>query len=1056
MLSILNKIFGTKSQRDIKKLVGTVTEINKLYESFHNISNEELREKVKALKEKIKNDSKNIVQKIESLEKRLEKTNDDIVSMLTQKEELTNLKRDLDKITEESLNLILPEAFAIIKETCKRFSENSEIVVTAEDFDIKLSGNKEYVKISNDKAIWKNSWIANGSEVKWTMIPYDVQIIGGIVLHQGKIAEMATGEGKTLTSVMPIFLNALAGKGVHVITVNDYLSKRDSEWNAPIFQFYGLSVDCIDKHQSNSDERRQAYNSDITYGTNNEFGFDYLRDNMAKDINEAVQKKLHFAIVDEVDSVLIDDARTPLIISGPMEESNEKEYQELKPVIENLVREQYQIVTDFFRDAKEKIASGDKEKGGVSLFRVYRGLPKYKPFIKYLNEKGINSILYNTENYYLQENSKMMPEADEPLMFTIEEKNNLVEFTDNGIAFISKYNKDPSFFVLPDISLEIAEIQNSQVLSDEEKEKKEKEIIVDFKKKSQRLHVTKQLLKAYTLFEINDDYIIDNKKVKIIDEQTGRILSGRRYSDGLHQALEAKENVDIKPLSQTYATITLQNYFRMYHKLSGMTGTAITEAGEFWDIYKLDVVEIPTNKPVTRIDKDDMVYKTVREKFNAVIEEIKSLTDQNRPVLVGTTSVENSEIISRLLKLKGIKHQVLNAKYHDVEAEIIANAGVEKTVTIATNMAGRGTDIKLTEKSKASGGLAIVGTERHESRRVDRQLRGRSGRQGDVGTSQFFLALEDPLMRLFGSDRLIVFFDKIGMEEGEVIQHSMVTNSIEKAQKKVEEGNFATRKRLLEYDNVMSSQRTIIYEIRKNCLEEKNINVEIFSMIHYMISHLYENYSSNKNSKIFSQNMNHLFGDLNFSVDDFIKNSKNKSPSVNDIYQKIIENLNLIKIKRKNLITEAIKDIKAGEAITLKLKNDELLFKTNLYEFADTDIEEAFNQLIRKITLESIDSLWKHHLKNMDNLRQEVQNVVYEKKDPILMYKIEAYNLFKVFLENLYSKILTIIFIGQLEIIKIPYLIDKNPDSSLLNMHGDVGNTEIDSIKKQILEILNS
>jgi preprotein translocase subunit SecA len=1050
------KIFGTKSQRDIKKLEPILENINNIYENISNISNEDLRDKIDQIKEKINNFIKNENQSKLEVEKKIKENYGNIFFVIKKQEELELIKKKIDDKLSNILNEVLAEVFAIVKEICKRFSKQNEIIVKARDYDKKFANDKDYVEIIEENAIWKNSWDANGVNVLWNMIPYDVQIIGGIILHQGKIAEMATGEGKTLTSVMPIFLNALSGQGVHVVTVNDYLSKRDSRWNAPIFNFFGITVDCIDDHESNSEERKKAYEADIVYGTNNEFGFDYLRDNMANSPEDVVQKNHYFAIVDEVDSVLIDDARTPLIISGPVKDSNEKDYLELKPTIELIFEEQKKLVTDFFIDAKDKIEKGEKDKGGLSLFRVYRGLPKYKPLIKYLSEKGINQILYKTENYYLQENSKMMPEADEPLFFTIEEKNNVVEFTEKGLKFISDQNFDSDFFVLPDISKTIVEIDSDQNLSFEEKEKKKSDIFLEFKKKTQRLHITKQLLKAYCIFEKNDEYIVDKNQVKIVDEQTGRILGGRRYSDGLHQAIEAKENVEIKPLSQTYASITLQNYFKMYKKISGMTGTAITEAGEFWEIYKLDVIETPTNRPLARIDKDDMIYKTMREKFNAVIEEVKSLVEKNRPVLVGTTSVENSELISKLLKLKKIPHQVLNAKYHDLEADIISKAGIESTVTIATNMAGRGTDIKLTQKSKESGGLAIVGTERHESRRVDRQLRGRSGRQGDVGSSQFFLSLEDPLMRLFGSDKLVSIFDKIGMEEGEVIQHSMVTRSIEKAQKRVEEGNFSVRKRLLEYDNVMSYQRNIIYKIRKNALFKVDINLEISFMIFQIVYNTVENYflvnDLEKFEKI-EKNLKTIFGEELSLKTDSLKKIKDKEILTKKIYEICYSFFKEREQEKINFIENSFNE-KNEENLNFEIKSENSL---NNFIINKSDLLEKnllLNNFYKKIILERVDDLWKNHLKNMDDLRQYVQNVVYEKKDPILIYKIDSYDLFKDFLNGLYSSILKQFIFSE---IKKSNIFDKNLIfKEFINKNDNPSLENLSDIRQKIKDLLKN
>lgn len=829
----LTKVFGTKSDRDIKELYPFVGKINTAFDQLSSITDEELRNKTIEIRGVVDSELKTFDDNIATLKAEIEALAPDKVH---EKDALFNqidkVEKDRNEALEVVLEKVLPEAFAVVKETARRFKENGKLVVKANDYDRELSAKKDNVEINGDDAIWHNQWLAAGTEITWDMLHYDVQLIGGIALHKGKISEMATGEGKTLVSTLPAYLNALAGRGVHIVTVNDYLAKRDSEWNAPLFEFHGLTVDCIDKYQPNSAGRRKAYNSDIVYGTNNEFGFDYLRDNMARNADDLVQGKHHFAMIDEVDSVLIDDARTPLIISGPVPRGDEHEFYEMKPRVSTLVDEQRKLIQGYLSTAKKLIGEGNQKEGGLALFRAYRGMPKYKPLIKYLSEPGIRVVLQKTENYYLQDNKRMMPEADEPLLFTIDEKSNTVDLTDNGIEVITKKNEDSSFFILPDIGTEIAEMEKDESIDDKEKLIRKEEIIKDYGVKAQRIHTVNQLLKAYCMFEKDTEYILVDGKVKIVDEQTGRVMEGRRYSDGLHQAIEAKENVKVEDATQTYATITLQNYFRMYHKLSGMTGTAETEAGEFWEIYKLDVVVIPTNKPIQRDDRDDKVYKTVREKFNAVVDEINELTEAGRPVLVGTTSVEISEVLSRMLTLKKIKHQVLNAKQHAKEAEVVAEAGKPGTVTIATNMAGRGTDIKLTPEAKKAGGLAIIGTERHESRRVDRQLRGRAGRQGDVGSSQFFVSLEDSLMRLFGSERIAKLMDRMGLEEGEVIQHSMISKSIERAQRKVEENNFGVRKRLLEYDDVMNSQREVVYKRRKNALMGERLELDILNVMY--------------------------------------------------------------------------------------------------------------------------------------------------------------------------------------------------------------------------------
>ncbi|MDH5609101.1 MAG: preprotein translocase subunit SecA, partial [Cyclobacteriaceae bacterium] len=867
------KVFGTKADRDLKELVPFIAKINAEFEQLQSISDDELRKKTQELKAHIAQELKHFDDELAALHQNVAENPElDINEKDNAFRQIDKLEKDRDEALEVVLLDILPKGFAVMKETSRRLSENGKLEVEAQLFDKEIAAKKSNVEIKGDKAIWHNKWLAAGTEVEWKMVHYDVQLIGGVVLHQGKIAEMATGEGKTLVATLPAYLNALAGRGVHIVTVNDYLAKRDSEWNAPLFEFHGLKVDCIDKHQPNSPQRRAAYQSDIIYGTNNEFGFDYLRDNMSRSPEELVQGKHHFAMVDEVDSVLIDDARTPLIISGPIPKGDEHEFYDLKPRIQRLVDAQRKQIAEYLHQAKKLIAEGNEKEGGLALFRAFRGMPKYKPLIKYLSETGNRQILQKTENFYLQDNQKMMPEADEPLHFTIEEKNNSIELTEKGIDLITGDGEDPKFFILPDIAESINELEAKTDMPDIEKLAAKETLINDYNIKSQRIHSVNQLLRAYCLYDLDTEYIVVDGKVKIVDEQTGRVMEGRRYSDGLHQAIEAKENVKVEDATQTYATITLQNYFRMYHKLAGMTGTAETEAGEFWDIYKLDVVVVPTNRPIVRKDMEDKVYKTIREKFNAVVEEIVELTAAGRPVLVGTTSVEISEILSRMLKLKNISHQVLNAKQHAREADVVAAAGKPGTVTIATNMAGRGTDIKLTPESKAAGGLAIIGTERHESRRVDRQLRGRSGRQGDVGSSQFFVSLEDNLMRLFGSDRMAKIMDRLGLKEGEVIQHSMITKSIERAQKKVEENNFATRKRLLEYDDVMNSQREVIYGRRKNALYGERLQLDIMNMLYDTCEDIVINGKSYHNLDSFRLNVIGILGiDFSISQEEFEK-----------------------------------------------------------------------------------------------------------------------------------------------------------------------------------------
>ncbi|MFC5269071.1 preprotein translocase subunit SecA [Adhaeribacter terreus] len=997
------KLFGTKSERDIKEVMPYVTRTNEEYAKLAGLSDDQLRQRTQEVKAIIDERLRPIDEQIAALHARVQnETNLDI----TQKENIFNQIDELEKQRNKDLEVVLlevlPQAFAIVKDTARRYSENEKLVVTATDLDRAFASRKPNVQIEGDKAIWHNKWMAAGTEVTWNMVHYDVQLIGGTVLHMGKIAEMQTGEGKTLVATLPAFLNALAKRGVHVVTVNDYLAKRDSEWMAPLFEFHGITIDCIDKHQPNSESRRNAYRSDITYGTNNEFGFDYLRDNMARDPEELVQRKHHFAMVDEVDSVLIDDARTPLIISGPVPRGDEHEFYELKPRIAMLVEAQRKLVNNFLVEAKKLIKEGNTNEGGVSLFRAYRGLPKNKALIKFLSETGIRAILQKTENFYLQDNSRQMPEADKPLFFTIDEKNNQIELTEKGVDLITAQGEDPHFFIMPDIGMEIANIENSKTLNNEEKVHAKEKLISDFSEKSQRIHTINQLLKAYTLFEKDTEYIVtDDHKVKIVDEQTGRIMEGRRYSDGLHQAIEAKENVNVEDATQTYATVTLQNYFRMYHKLCGMTGTAETEAGEFWEIYKLDVVAIPTNRPISRDDRHDKVYKTVREKFNAVADEIVELTKAGRPVLVGTTSVEISELVSRMLKMRGINHQVLNAKQHQREAEIVAEAGKPSTVTIATNMAGRGTDIKLTAESKAAGGLAIIGTERHESRRVDRQLRGRAGRQGDPGSSQFFVSLEDNLMRLFGSDRIARLMDRMGLEEGEVIQHSMISSSIERAQKKVEENNFGTRKRLLEYDDVMNAQREVVYKRRRNALHGERLELDIWNMIFDASEDMVLNHKLTNDFENFELNIIRVFG-----FDTTITAADLSSKSADDLTQLLYnEALNHYITKNAHIQEHSfpvIADIHINSgpniqniAVPFTDGKRGISVVANLEKAFQTRSKELIKVMEKTIVLNTIDQAWTQHLRQMDDLKQSVQNAVYEQKDPLLVYKFESFELFK-------------------------------------------------------------
>ncbi len=1015
------KIFGTKSEKDIKAVMPYVNKTNEIFAQLAGLSNDELRQKTADIKAHIDNYLQSIDDEIAALHKQVEEdesldihAKEEIFKKIDALEETRN--EELEKVLLE----VLPETFAVVKETARRFKENASLEVTATMHDRQYAATHNNVEIAGEKAHWKNTWTAAGGDVTWDMVHYDVQLIGGVVLHEGKIAEMATGEGKTLVSTLPSFLNALAGRGVHLVTVNNYLAIRDSEWMGPIFEFHGLTVDCIDKHEPHSEARRKAYEADITYGTNNEFGFDYLRDNMSREPADLVQRKHHFAIVDEVDSVLIDEARTPLIISGPIPKGDEHEFYELKPRISKLVEEQRKLASHLLNEAKKLIAEGNEKEGGLALFRVYRGLPKYKPLIKFLSEPGSKQILQKTENFYLQDNQKMMPEADEPLFFTIDEKHNSIELTEKGIDLITGEGEDPKFFIMPDIGEEIARLEKDEALDEQEQLKRKDEIIQDYTVKAQRIHSVNQLLKAYTLFEKDTEYIIDDGKIKIVDEQTGRVMEGRRYSDGLHQAIEAKENVKVEDATQTYATITLQNYFRMYHKLSGMTGTAETEAGEFWEIYKLDVVVIPTNKPIVRVDAEDKVYKTVREKFNAVVEEITELTGKGRPVLVGTTSVEISELLSRMLKMKHIEHQVLNAKQHQREAEIITKAGQSGTVTIATNMAGRGTDIKLSPESRAAGGLAIVGTERHESRRVDRQLRGRAGRQGDVGSSQFFVSLEDNLMRLFMPERIARLMDRLGLQEGEVIQHSMITNSIERAQKKVEENNFGIRKRLLEYDDVMNSQREVIYKRRRNALFGDRLELDIMNMLYDTCDDIVLNHKDADDFDGFKLTvLSTLFFDTALDKETFSNTPADQLGG--QLYDEALAHYH----RKNDLIAEKalpiLKDILETRGATVKNimvpftdGKKQIGVTANLEESVKTGGKALITAMEKIITLAIIDEQWKEHLRDMDDLKQSVQNAVYEQKDPLLIYKFEGFELFKLFIARLNEE--TVSFLMKAEI----------------------------------------
>ena len=1019
----IKKIFGTKSDKDLKLLFPYVEKINIEFERLSSISDQELRDKTSFFKQKISETTEDFSNQIDSLKKEYSNEKEQNITLKEKiLKKIDNLQLEEKKVIEKTLNDILPEAFAVVKETARRFSVNKKLSVKAEDFDHKIAQIKDNVLIEGDKAIWINKWSAAGIEIEWNMIHYDVQLIGGVVLHQGKISEMATGEGKTLVATLPAYLNALSGKGVHIVTVNDYLAKRDAEWNGPIFEFHGLDVDCIDKYSPNSQERIDAYNCNITYGTNNEFGFDYLRDNMVREKKELVQRELNFAMVDEVDSVLVDEARTPLIISGPIPKGDDHEFFNLKPRVSKLVDLQKKLVTGFLSEAKKLIEQKNEEDGGLALFRAFRGLPKYKPLIKFLSETGIKSIMQKTENYYLQDNSKFMPEADKPLYYTIEEKSNSIQLTDKGIDIITSEGEDLKFFIIPDIGNEINKIENNKNLKKAEIIEKKASLISDYGVKTKRIHAINQLLKAYSLFEKDQEYVVMDEKVKIVDEQTGRIMEGRRYSDGLHQAIEAKENVKIEDATQTYATITLQNFFRMYNKLSGMTGTAETEAGELWEIYKLDCIVIPTNKEILRNDMQDKVYKTLKAKFSSIIEEILELKNEGRPSLVGTTSVEISELLSRMLTIKKIKHQVLNAKQHAREAEVVAEAGKPGAVTIATNMAGRGTDIKLSSESRKSGGLAIIGTERHESRRVDRQLRGRSGRQGDVGSSQFFVSLEDNLMRLFGSDRMTKVMDRLGIDDDEVIQHSMITKSIERAQKKVEENNFAIRKRLLEYDNVMNSQREVIYKRRKNALNGERLDIDILNMFYDTCEDIVLSAKETDNFDDFKLSILGVLG-LDFKIDKMRFEKENEEQISLMLYESLLESYNL---KNENIKTNALPVLKRIQ------KERGATVKKILIPFTDgkkqigvvCDLEKTIEsngdllilEMQKIITLSMIDINWKEHLREMDDLKQSVQSAVYEQKDPLIIYKFEGFELFKRFIAKVNKDTVSFLTSSQIPI----------------------------------------
>jgi preprotein translocase subunit SecA len=1017
----LTKFFGNKSDRDIKEVMPVVEKAKEAYATLMQVSNDELRQKTQELQQRIteyiqaENDS------IAALREKLDSEQLEIEEREALYNEIDKIEALIDDKIETVLDEILPMAFAIVKETARRFKEQESIEVTANQFDKDIAAKRDSVEIKGDRAIWYNQWMAGGNEVTWDMVHYDVQLIGGVVLHKGKIAEMATGEGKTLVATLPVFLNALTHRGVHIVTVNDYLAKRDAEWMGTLYEFHGLSVDCIDKHQPNSEERRKAYQADITFGTNNEFGFDYLRDNMAISPDDLVQRRHNYAIVDEVDSVLIDDARTPLIISGPVPRGENQLFEELKPKVSKLYTVQRNLVTQILSDAKKLISEGKEEEGGLLLLRAHKGLPKNKAIIKYLNEPGMKVMLQKTENFYMQENSKNMHKVTEELYFVIDEKLNSVELTDKGIDLISSDAEDTSFFVLPDVGAEIAELEKN-IADPEEKIRLKDQLLQDYSIKSERVHTINQLLKAYAMFEIDVEYVVIDNKVKIVDEQTGRIMEGRRYSDGLHQAIEAKENVKIEAATQTFATITLQNYFRMYHKLAGMTGTAETEAGELWDIYKLDVVVIPTNRPITRKDHEDLVFKTTREKYNAVIDEVVSLVDKGRPVLVGTTSVEVSELLSRMLKMKGIKHNVLNAKLHQREAEVVAEAGKPKAVTIATNMAGRGTDIKLTPEVKEAGGLAILGTERHESRRVDRQLRGRAGRQGDPGSSQFFVALDDNLMRLFGSDRIAGLMDRMGLKEGEVIQHSMISKSIERAQKKVEENNFGIRKRLLEYDDVMNNQREVIYKRRKHALFGDRLQVDIVNNMYDVCENMladYQDAGDFEGLKIDS--IRSLSAEVPFTEEEFMK--QDVTELTEKLYKTVLESYKRKSKTIQERVFPVVKNVyerqgQVYENIVIPITDGQKTYNiiTNLKKAYESEGKDLVKSIEKSISLITIDEAWKEHLREMDDLKQSVQNATYEQKDPLLIYKFESFELFKTMINKVGRDMVSILMKGNIPV----------------------------------------
>ena len=1015
----LSKLFGNKSTRDMKLIQPLVEEVKKAYPAIQALSNDDLRAKTQEVKKYVQSSADDIKAKIAEVKAKVEETPiEDRSSLFSQ---IDKLEKEVLERYEKVLNEVMPVVFSIVKSTAERFATNEEVHVTANDFDRELAAKYDFVEIKGSTACYHNHWTAGGNDTVWNMIHYDVQLFGGVVLHQGKIAEMATGEGKTLVATLPVFLNALTGNGVHVVTVNDYLAKRDSEWMGPLYMFHGLSVDCIDKHQPNSEARRRAYLADITFGTNNEFGFDYLRDNMAMNPKDLVQRAHNYAIVDEVDSVLIDDARTPLIISGPVPKGDDQLYEQYQPLVEKLVGVQHQLATQYLAEAKQLIASGDKEKveqGFLQLFRSHKALPKNKPLIKFLSEQGIKSGMLKTEEIYMENNNKRMPEAVEPLYFVVDEKLNSVDLTDKGFAWLAKATSDPDLFVMPDITAEMAALEADKSLSDEERVAKKDQMFSDYAVKSERMHTLQQLLKAYSMFNRDDEYVVIDGEVKIVDEQTGRIMDGRRWSDGLHQAVEAKEHVKVQAATQTFATITLQNYFRMYHKLAGMTGTAVTEAGEFWNIYKLDVVEIPTNRPVARIDMNDRVYKTQREKYKAVIEEIEKLIKAGRPVLVGTTSVEISEMLSKMLQMRKIPHNVLNAKLHQQEADIVAKAGQSSTVTIATNMAGRGTDIKLSDEVRKAGGLAIIGTERHESRRVDRQLRGRAGRQGDPGSSVFFVSLEDKLMRLFASERIAKVMDRLGFEDGEMIEHKMISNAIERAQKKVEENHFGIRKRLLEYDDVMNKQRTVIYEKRRHALLGERIGMDIANMIWDRCVHIIENndYEGCKEGFIEVMAMEVPFKEQEF-------NDMKREDLCEKAFQAAMERFRQKTDLLASVAQPVIKQVYEAqghmyENIMVPITDGRRIYQISspLKEAYETESRSIVKAFEKAIMLHTIDEAWKENLRALDELKHSVQNASYEQKDPLLIFKLESVKLFDAMVDKINTQTVSVLMRGQIPV----------------------------------------